>query len=250
MSTADTKKLPWDTITGVLNDTAALANTVVDSAQSDDISFFDDNIDRLNNYGRGLNYSNNQSVLSAYNNMPSTMSLDVKQVNPTGLESAKNIGMGALQGAKLGNELGGFWGAVGGIVVGGGLAAGADYLRRRANGINVDLANTRQDIAEESMNMRLLNGADQAHNVAYNTMYKSHMANGGQIHIKKENEGKFTAAAKRHNMSVQEFAKHVLAKKNKGKYSATMRRRANFARNASKWHAEGGFLYDYPEGLE
>ena len=66
------------------------------------------------------------------------------------------------------------------------------------------------------------------------------MARGGNIHIKKANEGKFTEQAKRAGMSVQQFAAHVLA--NKGKYSAATVKRANFARNASKWHAYGGQL--------
>ena len=55
--------------------------------------------------------------------------------------------------------------------------------------------------------------------------------NGG-IHIKKKNRGKFTASAKRAGMSVQEFARHVLA--NKDKYSTTQIHRANFARNSKK----------------
>lgn len=55
-----------------------------------------------------------------------------------------------------------------------------------------------------------------------------------KIHIKEENKGKFTASAKRAGMSVQKYARHVLA--NKEKYSSTLVKRANFARNASKWH--------------
>lgn len=55
----------------------------------------------------------------------------------------------------------------------------------------------------------------------------------GGIHIKKENEGKFSASAKRNDMGTQEFASHVLA--NKDQYSSTQVKRANFARNASKW---------------
>lgn len=51
------------------------------------------------------------------------------------------------------------------------------------------------------------------------------------IHIKKSEEGTFTAAAKRHGMGVQEFARHVLA--NKSKFSAKMVKKANFARNAA-----------------
>lgn len=58
---------------------------------------------------------------------------------------------------------------------------------------------------------------------------------GKSIHIKKENRGKFTAAANRHGMSVQAFARKVLNAP-KGKYSSTLRKRANFAKNAAKWH--------------
>lgn len=54
------------------------------------------------------------------------------------------------------------------------------------------------------------------------------------IHINPANKGKFTASASKAGMGVQEFASHVLA--NKGKYSPTQVKRANFARNANKWH--------------
>lgn len=66
---------------------------------------------------------------------------------------------------------------------------------------------------------------------------------GGGIHIKPANRGKFTASAKRAGMGVQEFARHVLA--NKDDYSSTQVKRANFARNASKWHSNGGPLYTH-----
>ncbi|MBS1960711.1 MAG: hypothetical protein JST04_00740 [Bdellovibrionales bacterium] len=60
---------------------------------------------------------------------------------------------------------------------------------------------------------------------------------GGKIHIKPENRGKFTASAKAHGMGVQEYARHVLANPHA---SATMKKRANFARNAAKWHHGDG----------
>ena len=64
---------------------------------------------------------------------------------------------------------------------------------------------------------------------------------GGSIHIKKKNRGKFTESAKRAGMGVQEFAQHVLA--NKDKYSSTLVKRANFARNSKKFkHETGGIL--------
>ncbi len=60
----------------------------------------------------------------------------------------------------------------------------------------------------------------------------------GGIHIKKKNRGKFTAAAKRAGMGVQAYAKKVLTSSSA---SPTLKKRANFARNASKWkHAYGG----------
>lgn len=54
------------------------------------------------------------------------------------------------------------------------------------------------------------------------------------IHIKKANRGKFTAAAKRAGMGVQAYARKILSAP-KGKYSPTLRRRAAFARAASKF---------------
>lgn len=56
----------------------------------------------------------------------------------------------------------------------------------------------------------------------------------GGIYIKPSKRGTFTAAAKKHGMGVQAFANKVLA--NKGNYSSAMVKKANFARNASKWH--------------
>lgn len=55
---------------------------------------------------------------------------------------------------------------------------------------------------------------------------------GSKIHIKKENRGKFTAAAKRAGMGVQEYANKVLRDPNA---SPQLKKRANFARNAKKW---------------
>lgn len=65
---------------------------------------------------------------------------------------------------------------------------------------------------------------------------------GGRIHIAPSKKGTFTAAASKHGMGVQEFASKVLA--NPEDYSPAMRKKANFARNASKWkHAYGGHLF-------
>ena len=66
-------------------------------------------------------------------------------------------------------------------------------------------------------------------------------AEGGDIHIKPSKRGTFTAAASKHDMGVQEFASKVLA--NPDDYSSAMRKKAQFAKNASKWkHAYGGSM--------
>lgn len=57
---------------------------------------------------------------------------------------------------------------------------------------------------------------------------------GKDINIKPSKRGTFTKAAKQHGMSIQGFANRVL--RNPSKYSAAMRKKANFARNASKWN--------------
>lgn len=57
--------------------------------------------------------------------------------------------------------------------------------------------------------------------------------NGG-IHIAPSKHGTFSAAATKHGMGVQEFADRVL--RNKDSYSPAMVKKANFARNASKWN--------------
>ena len=56
---------------------------------------------------------------------------------------------------------------------------------------------------------------------------------GSDIEIKPSKKGTFTAAATKHGKSVQGFANQVL--NNKDKYSSAMVKKANFAKNVSKW---------------
>ena len=66
----------------------------------------------------------------------------------------------------------------------------------------------------------------------------------GGIYIKPSKRGTFTAAAKKRGMGVQEFASKVLA--NKENYSSAMVKKANFARNASRWKKKygGSMIYE------
>jgi hypothetical protein len=69
---------------------------------------------------------------------------------------------------------------------------------------------------------------------------------GGQIKINPSKVGSFTSAANRRHMGVQEFASHVMA--NKDRYSVSMIKKANFARNASNFKkGEFGLDLNYIE---
>jgi len=68
---------------------------------------------------------------------------------------------------------------------------------------------------------------------AYNSTTRPKHKDGG-IHIAPSKRGTFTAAATKHGLGVQEFASRVL--RNKDSYSPAMIKKANFARNASKWN--------------
>lgn len=77
-------------------------------------------------------------------------------------------------------------------------------------------------------------GIDKNGNLGFLDLLIYNYNSGKDIHIKKSKRGTFTKAAKQHGMSVQSFANRVL--RNPSKYSAAMRKKANFAHNASKWN--------------
>lgn len=116
-----------------------------------------------------------------------------------------------------------------------------DPIEKRTLGtILADLAQTQELIRQQKEQQEAYN---QAEDLA------AMFADGGPIHIAKNKRGTFTAAAKKHGMGVQEFASKVLA--NKEDYSPAMVKKANFARNASKWsHAFGGHLHAWGDYLD
>lgn len=101
------------------------------------------------------------------------------------------------------------------------------------------------ELDKENLGIKALNAANKGRLTSLPNSFESPelntFAEGGKIHIKPSKRGTFTAAAKKHGKSVQGFASQVLA--NKEDYSPAMVKKANFARNASKWkHADGGPL--------
>lgn len=100
------------------------------------------------------------------------------------------------------------------------------------------------ELAKENLGIKALNAANKGRLTSLPNSFESSelntFAEGGKIHIKPSKRGTFTAAAKKHGKSVQSFASQVLA--NKEGYSPAMVKKANFARNAAKWHSFGGNL--------
>ena len=160
------------------------------------------------------------------------------------LNTLKATTAGASAGADTGKGMGTMGGAIGGIIggvvgLGSGIAGwltGDSKARKKTKALNAQIAEANM-LKEAS----LLNRADTIDTQTDLNILSNLMADGGNIYIKPSKRGTFTAAAKRHSMGVQEFANKVLS--NKEDYSTAMVKKANFAKNASKWkHAFGGTL--------
>lgn len=76
-------------------------------------------------------------------------------------------------------------------------------------------------------------GIDKNGNFGFLDLIIHDYNSGKDVSIKPSKRGTFTKAAKQHSMSVQGFANRVL--RNPSKYSAAMRKKANFAHNAAGW---------------
>lgn len=190
--------------------------------------------------------TDSNSLINSYNNLDFLKDdyswKDVRGVSNSELfgNTLSAIGSGAMAGASVGGPYGAIAGAAVGL--GGSLAGiftGKNKAKKKARFLN--------QAAEAANNMAIDNYDFQVNDVmqnnARNAMQYAYAAEGGPINIKKKNRGKFTASAKRAGMGVQEYARHVLA--NKDKYSSTLVKRANFARNAAGWkHALGGYIKD------
>lgn len=229
----------------VVGGVTSIVDSAMKNAQIADTSGIESDIQELKDETFSEATDSN-SLLDAYNNInfqkdDYTMR-DVRGVS--GGEMAMNTISAIGSGASAGLSVGGPWGALAGAAVGlgsslAGIFTGNSKARKKAAMLNA---------AARDANNRVVDTFDyQADSVmrdnARNAMMAAYAKDGGAIHIKKKNRGKFTASAKRAGMGVQEFARHVLA--NKDKYSSTLVKRANFARNfGGRKKAFGGLLED------
>lgn len=125
-----------------------------------------------------------------------------------------------------------FIGAIIGAVtaIGGGIAKGiAEHKARKRQ----ERADAEQQARENAMNLTKAYANNDSAQEELENKFKPEFKAGGSIHIAPSKRGTFTAAATKHGMGVQSFASKVLS--NKEDYSPAMIKKANFARNASKW---------------
>lgn len=240
-----------DTITGVANAAGTIINSGMSNAQIVDTSNLEENINQAQSYKVSAN--TNDDLMNEWGSFSPMENVSWKDIRggSTGQRLSNTvsaIGSGVAAGATVGGPIGA---AVGGIVgLGsaiGGWISGDKKAKNKAKELNkqIDISNARNLIAleDKARNIDTQNDLNiLANYAAYGgPLGLNTFAEGGGIYIKPSKKGTFTAAAKKHGKSVQEFASQVLA--NKENYSPAMVKKANFARNASKWkHADGGPL--------
>ena len=190
--------------------------------------------------------TDSNSLINAYNNLNFLKDdyswKDVRGVSNSELfgNTLSAVGSGAMAGASVGGP----WGAVAGAAIGlggslAGIFTGKNKAKRKARFLN-QASKVANNTAVDNYDFQV---DEVMQDNARNAMKYAYAAEGGPINIKKKNRGKFTESANRAGMGVQEYARHILA--NKDKYSSTLVKRANFARNAAGWkHALGGYIKD------
>ena len=169
-----------------------------------------------------------------------------KEMQELKAQNSSNLITGITAGAETGGKIGSTFGApgkfVGGIVGGiGGFVNGILGGKHRERELRKQLTNaqrkqiaTNSDREASAITDYLQQNYAKEHGNPYATgIYGAEKGKDAGIYIKPSKRGTFTAAAKARGMGVQEFASKVLA--NKDDYSTAMVKKANFARNASKW---------------
>ena len=182
------------------------------------------------------------SLLNQWNNI-NWQSADYRAKDLKGVSTGQQIGNvfnSTASGAATGAKIGGPWGAVAGSIAGLGTAIGGIFSGKKKAKVLADQLNSMSLLANTDNIADYNRAVMMANNNIYDNLYGNFKSKGGSIHIDPSKKGTFTAAATKHHKSVQEFASQVLA--NKENYSSSMVKKANFARNASKWKAFGGNL--------
>lgn len=213
---------------------SGIASAGINNAKIKDTSGISANIDKANTFqSNAVNNDDLMAEWGAYNPMEDINYRDLMQSKKS---SAMNTIGGTMSGAASGATIGGPIGAVVGGVAG--LFSGL-FGRRRAKRKAKRKAralNEQIDLANEFQLASLENNAENIDAQNDLNMLSDFYAEGGPIHIKKANRGKFTDYCG--GKVTQECI-------NRGKNSPNplTRRRATFADNARHWHSCGGKLF-------
>lgn len=227
----------------IVSGVTGIVDSALKNAQIADTTGIENSIEETQNADFN-SASDTTSLLDSWNSI-NWQDADYTMKDVRGVSTGEMIGntISAVgQGAMSGAQVAGPWGAIGGAAVGlggslAGIFAGNAKARKKAAELN-----KRANIANQAATNNFDYTAENLEKQQYKDMLANVTKDGGKIHIKPSKRGTFTAAAKKHGKSVQAFASQVLA--NKENYSPAMVKKANFARNASKWkHSLGGFLY-------
>ena len=225
----------------VVSGVTSIIDSSLKNAKIADTTGIENNIEDFRNTDFSEATDSN-SLLNAYNNLNFLKDdyswKDVRGVSNSELfgNTLSAVGSGAMAGASVGGP----WGAVAGAAIGlggslAGIFTGKNKAKRKARFLN-QASKVANNTAIDNYDLQV---DDVMQDNARNAMKYAYAADGGPINIKKKNRGKFTESANRAGMGVQEYARHILA--NKDKYSSTLVKRANFARNfGGRKHAEGG----------
>ena len=229
----------------VVSGVTSIIDSSLKNAKIADTTGIENNIEDFRNTDFSEATDSN-SLINAYNNLNFLKDdyswKDVRGISNSELfgNTLSAVGSGAMAGASVGGP----WGAVAGAAIGlggslAGIFTGKNKAKRKARFLN-QASKVANNTAIDNYDFQV---DDVMQDNARNAMKYAYAAEGGPINIKKKNRGKFTESANRAGMGVQEYARHILA--NKDKYSSTLVKRANFARNAAGWkHALGGYIKD------
>lgn len=255
-------------------------NTAFNNAQIGDTSNIEDIIDMQNN--TSVQASSNDELMNEWGSWSKVKDnynwrdIRGKNLKQGALDTFNASGQGAMAFSSLG-PIGAVAGGIGGLVSGlTGWLVGNRKAKRKANRLNqaASEANNRAiasfdlradnldkqsdfnimsnyaayggflptsaigyELSNQELNNEYINNMSKLKITSLPNSFEADNAfsKGGEIHIKKKNRGKFTqyCGGKVTNACIQ-----------KGLHSSnpTTRKRANFARNARKWHADGGPL--------
>ena len=189
-----------------------------------------------------------ESAMTSWDKIDNVSWRDIRGSNAG--QQALSVLNASISGAQAGSSFGPWGAGIGGVAgaLGSGIGSiiGRNRAKEKAEELNnaINKANTIQqnNFANQSSVIQQQRAANlESAYIGADGGLLNLNSDGGNIYIKPSKRGSFTKEAEKRGLRVQEFASKVLA--NKDNYSTAMVKKANFSKNASKWHNDGGPLF-------